>query len=201
MLHLDAMTVTGKTVGENLDSYPYEPPDREIIKTMVEPFAAFGGVAILRGNLAPEGCVTKPSAIDPAMHVFSGRARVFDSEEAAEEVILSGGIRPGDVLVIRYEGPKGGPGMREMYKAMKYLYGMGHISPEAAEGGVIALVEDGDHITIDIPGQQVTLHVDEGTLAVRRGGWTRPREKYHKGYMALYERCAASASRGAVLEL
>ncbi len=224
VLHLDAMTVTGKTVGENLDSYPYEPPDREIIKTMVEPFAAFGGVAVLRGNLAPEGCVTKPSAIDPAMHVFSGRARVFDSEEAAEEVILAGGIRPGDVLVIRYEGPKGGPGMREMYKAMKYLYGMGlarqtaivtdgrfsgtnngcfvgHISPEAAEGGVIALVEDGDHITIDIPGQQVTLHVDEGTLAVRRGGWTRPREKYHKGYMALYERCAASASRGAVLEL
>ena len=125
VLHLDAMTVTGKTVGENLDSYPYEPPDREIIKTMVEPFAAFGGVAVLRGNLAPEGCVTKPSAIDPAMHVFSGRARVFDSEEAAEEVILSGGIRPGDVLVIRYEGPKGGPGMREMYKAMKYLYGMG----------------------------------------------------------------------------
>lgn len=224
LLHLNAMTVTGRTVGENLDAAPRTAPDRAVIKTMAEPFAASGGVAVLHGSLAPEGCVTKPSAIDPAMHVFSGTARVFDSEEAAEEVILSGGIRPGDVLVIRYEGPKGGPGMREMYKAMKYLYGMGlakqtaivtdgrfsgtnngcfvgHVSPEAAEGGVIALVEDGDRITIDIPGRAVTLHVDEGTLAARRAGWTRPAAKYQKGYLALYERCAASASRGAVLEL
>lgn len=224
LLHLDVMTVTGNTMAENLAQYPAETPNRAIIKTMDAPFAAFGGVAILRGNLAPEGCVTKPSAIDPAMHVFSGRARVFDSEEAAEAQILSGGIAPGNVLVIRYEGPKGGPGMREMYKAMKYLYGVGlakqtaivtdgrfsgtnngcfvgHISPEAAEGGVIALVEDGDIITIDIPAGAVTVHVDEQTLQARREKWHKPSPKYTKGYLALYEKCAASASRGAVLEV
>ena len=223
VLNLDVMTATGRTMGENLNTPPV-PTDRSIIKTMEEPFAAFGGVAILRGNLAPEGCVTKPSAIDPAMHVFSGTARVFNSEEEAEEVILSGGIKAGDVLVIRYEGPKGGPGMREMYKAMKYLYGMGlakqtaivtdgrfsgtnngcfvgHISPEAAEGGTIALVEDGDKITIDIPGQTVTLHVDDSVLAERRANWSRPPQKYKKGYLALYEKCAASASRGAGIEI
>ena len=224
LLHLDVMTSSGFTVGENLDMRRPEPVDREVIKTMEEPFAASGGVAILHGNLAPEGAVTKPSAIDPAMHVFSGRARVFDSEEAAEETILSGGIQPGDVLVIRYEGPKGGPGMREMYKAMKYLYGMGlakstaiitdgrfsgtnngcfvgHISPEAAEGGVIALVEDGDSITIDIPAGRVDLHVDEEEIARRREGWKKPAPKYRRGYLALYEKCAASASRGAVLDV
>ena len=224
LLHMDVMTVTGKTLRENLREYPQEEPDRNVIKTMAEPFSKSGGVAILRGNLAPEGCVTKPSAIDPSMHVFTGKARVFDSEEAAEEVILSGGIRPGDVLVIRYEGPKGGPGMREMYKAMKYLYGIGlakqtaivtdgrfsgtnngcfvgHVSPEAAEGGIIALVEDGDEITIDIPGGQVTLHVADEVLAKRREGWKKPAPKYKKGYLALYEKCAASASRGAVLEV
>ena len=224
LLHVDVMTVTGKTLRENLREYPQEEPDRNVIKTMAEPFSKSGGVAILRGNLAPEGCVTKPSAIDPSMHVFTGKARVFDSEEAAEGVILSGGIRPGDVLVIRYEGPKGGPGMREMYKAMKYLYGIGlakqtaivtdgrfsgtnngcfvgHVSPEAAEGGIIALVEDGDEITIDIPGGQVTLHVADEVLAKRREGWKRPAPKYKKGYLALYEKCAASASRGAVLEV
>ena len=223
-LNLDVMTATGKTIGENLADYPRTTPDRNIIKTMDAPFATFGGVAILRGNLAPEGCVTKPSAIDPAMHVFTGTARVFNSEEEAEEVILSGGIKPGDVLVIRYEGPKGGPGMREMYKAMKYLYGMGlakqtaivtdgrfsgtnngcfvgHISPEAAEGGNIAVVEDNDKITIDIPNQIVTVHVDEETLAARRANWVRPAQKYQKGYLSLYEKCAASASRGAGLEI
>ena len=224
LLHMDVMTATGKTLRENLQEYPQEEPDRNVIKTMAEPFSKSGGVAILRGNLAPEGCVTKPSAIDPSMHVFTGKARVFDSEEAAEGVILSGGIRPGDVLVIRYEGPKGGPGMREMYKAMKYLYGIGlakqtaivtdgrfsgtnngcfvgHVSPEAAEGGIIALVEDGDEITIDIPGGTVTLHVSAEELAQRRESWVKPQPKYRKGYLALYEKCAASASRGAVLEV
>ena len=224
VLNLDVMTATGMSMGENLDACGEIETDRNIIKTMEEPFAVFGGVAILRGNLAPEGCVTKPSAIDPAMHVFSGTARVFNSEEEAEEVILSGGIKAGDVLVIRYEGPKGGPGMREMYKAMKYLYGMGlakqtaivtdgrfsgtnngcfvgHISPEAAEGGIIALVEDGDKITIDIPAQNVTLHVDDSVLEQRRAVWSRPPQKYKKGYLALYEKCAASASRGAGIEI
>ena len=224
LLNLDVMTASGQTVEENLAMDAQFTPDRRVIKTMAEPFSVSGGVAILWGNMAPDGCVTKPSAIDPAMHVFSGTARVFNCEEEAEEVILSGGIHPGDVLVIRYEGPKGGPGMREMYKAMKYLYGMGlakqtaivtdgrfsgtnngcfvgHISPEAAEGGIIALVEDGDKITIDIPGQEVTLHVSEEVLEQRRKVWKRPAPKYTKGYLALYEKCAASASRGAVLEV
>lgn len=224
LLNLQAMTVSGRTVEENLNIPSAFPVDRAVIKTMEEPFSASGGVAVLWGNLAPDGCVTKPSAIDPAMHVFSGTARCFNSEEEAESTILSGGIHPGDVLVIRYEGPKGGPGMREMYKAMKYLYGyglakstavitdgrfsgtnngcfVGHISPEAAEGGVIALVRDGDVVTIDIPGQKVTLHVPEEELEKRRAAWKRPTQKYTKGYLALYEKCAASASRGAVLEV
>lgn len=224
LLKKNVMTVTGSTVEENLNKVCNPSPDRRVIKTMEEPFSAFGGVDILYGNLAPEGSVTKPSAIDPAMHVFSGKARVFDCEEDAEQVILSGGINPGDVLVIRYEGPKGGPGMREMFKAMKYLYGVGlakstaiitdgrfsgtnngcfvgHISPEAAEGGVIALVEDGDAVTIDIPAHTVTLHVSDEVLAKRRENWVKPEPKYRRGYLALYEKCAASASRGAVLEV
>ncbi len=224
LLHMDTMTVTGKTLQENLNDYPHEEPDRKVIRTMDDPFSLSGGVAILHGNLAPEGCVTKPSAIDPSMHVFTGVAKVFDGEEEAEEAILSGKICAGDVLVIRYEGPKGGPGMREMYKAMKYIYGLGlakqtaivtdgrfsgtnngcfvgHISPEAAEGGTIALVRNGDRITIDIPSGSVTLHVADDELADRRREWEKPAPKYKKGYLALYEKCAASASRGAVLEV
>lgn len=224
LVDTDVMTVTGKTLGENLAAHPVRAVDRRVIRTTDDPFSDFGGVAILHGNLAPDSCVTKPSAIDPSMQTFGGTARVFDSEEAAEAVILAGGIAPGEVLVIRYEGPKGGPGMREMYKAMKYLYGMGlakqtaivtdgrfsgtnngcfvgHVSPEAAEGGPIALVEDGDRITIDIPARTVTLHVDEATLAARRAAWHRPPQKYTKGYLALYEKCAASAGRGAGLEI
>ena len=224
LLHTGVITVSGETVKENLKSHTTRSVDRRVIKTMEAPFAQSGGVAIMHGNLAPEGAVTKPSAIDPAMHVFSGTARVFDSEEDAEQVILSGGIRPGDVLVIRYEGPKGGPGMREMFKAMKYLYGVnlakstaivtdgrfsgtnngcfvGHISPEAAEGGVIAVVQDGDRITIDIPRHTVTLEVPQQEIENRLKAWVRPKQKYTKGYLALYEKCAASASRGAMLEV
>lgn len=224
LLHLDVPTVSGQTVGENLKNHPCRKVNREIIKTIEEPFSQFGGIAILSGNLSPEGCITKPSAIKENMHVFQGTARVFDGEEAAEEAILSGSIQPGNVVVIRYEGPKGGPGMREMYKAMKYLYGMGlaestalitdgrfsgtnngcfagHISPEAAEGGTIALVEDGDAITIDIPGQKITLHVTEETLAERRKQFQPPKPKYTSGYLGVYSRLAASASRGAVLEI
>ena len=158
------------------------------------------------------------------MHVFTGTARVFDSEESAEEAILGGQIKPGNVVVIRYEGPKGGPGMREMYKAMKYLYGMGlaestalitdgrfsgtnngcfvgHISPEAAEGGTIAFVQDGDEITVDIPAQSITLHVPEEVLEERRKGFTLPKPKYTRGYLGVYSKLAASASRGAVIEM
>ncbi|RHR27582.1 dihydroxy-acid dehydratase [Clostridium sp. AF19-22AC] len=224
LLNLDVMTVTGKTVGDNLKNHREGRVNREIIRTLEEPFSKFGGIAILEGNLSPEGCITKPSAIKPQMHVFTGTARVFDSEETAEEAILGGEIQPGNVVVIRYEGPKGGPGMREMYKAMKYLYGMGlaestalitdgrfsgtnngcfvgHISPEAAEGGPIAFIQDGDEITVDIPAQRITLHVTDETLKERKAGFIPPKPKYTSGYLGLYSKLAASASRGAVVEL
>lgn len=224
LLNRDVLTVTGETVGENLKKHRESRINREIIKTMEEPFSAFGGIAILEGNLSPEGCITKPSAIKQEMHVFTGTARVFDSEETAEEAILAGEIKAGNVVVIRYEGPKGGPGMREMYKAMKYLYGMGlsestalitdgrfsgtnngcfvgHISPEAAEGGPIAFVMDGDEITVDIPKQRITLHVQAQVLEERKKGFLPPKPKYTKGYLGVYSKLAASASRGAVIEL
>lgn len=224
LLDTSALTVTGKTVAENIqDAKLPKEVDRRVIKTMADPFTKSGGIAVVYGNLAPEGAITKPSAIAPEMLTFQGKARVFDGEEAAETAILAGDVQEGDVVVIRYEGPKGGPGMREMYKAMKYLYGrglakstalitdgrfsgtnngcfVGHISPEAAEGGVIALVEDGDAITVDIPNQSITLHVSDDELAERRTKWKRPAPRYTKGYLGLYSKLAASASRGAVLE-
>ena len=224
LLHLEAMTVTGKTLGKNLEKIRKKNVNRSIIKTLEEPFSSFGGIAVLEGNLAPEGCITKPSAIKEKMHVFHGFARVFDCEEDAEEAILGGEIQPGTVVVIRYEGPKGGPGMREMYKAMKYLYGMGlaestalitdgrfsgtnngcfagHISPEAAEGGPIAIVKDGDEITVDIPAGSITLHVEEQEQKRRMEQFTPPNPRYTRGYLGLYSRMASSASRGAVLSL
>ena len=172
LLHGDAMTVSGKTVAENVAGAVV--PDRRIIRPLSDPWSSEGGLAVLRGNLAPRTGITKPAAIAPEMQVFCGVARCFDCEEAANRAILDGAIREGDVVVIRYEGPKGGPGMREMYTAMKLLYGcglalktalvtdgrfsgtnngcfVGHVSPEAAEGGPLAIVEDGDTITIDIP--------------------------------------------------
>lgn len=224
LLNLDIMTVTGESLGINLQKFREKNVNRNIIKTLEEPFSRFGGIAVLEGNLAPEGCITKPSAIKENMHIFHGTAKVFDCEEDAEAAILSGKIHPGNVVVIRYEGPKGGPGMREMYKAMKYLYGMGlsestalitdgrfsgtnngcfagHISPEAAEGGPIALVEDGDEITVDIPAGSITLHVGDDELKKRRQQFIPPKPKYAQGYLGLYSRLASSASRGAVLSL
>lgn len=223
LLHTDAMTVSGRTVAENIESYRPLCVNRDIIKTVEEPFSRFGGIAIVEGNLAPEGGITKPSAIAPGMRNFTGRAKVFDGEEAAEKAILGGEIKAGNVVVIRYEGPKGGPGMREMFKAMKYIYGVGlsastalitdgrfsgtnngcfvgHISPEAAEGGPIALIEDGDEITIDIPGGSITLHVDEETLRLRREKFKRPEPAVKEGYLGLYSRFASSASKGAVID-
>lgn len=223
LLHTDALTVTGRTVAENLKDYKFAPVNREIIGTLKDPFEKFGGIAVLEGNLAPEGCITKPSAIAPGMRVFTGKARVFDGEEAAEEAILGGKIQAGDVVVIRYEGPRGGPGMREMFKAMKYLYGVGlaastalitdgrfsgtnngcfagHISPEAAAGGPIALVEEGDEITIDIPGGKITLHVDGQTLRGRKDRFRPPEPRVREGYLGLYARFAASAGKGAVMD-
>jgi dihydroxy-acid dehydratase len=220
LLHGDALTVTGKSVAENVAAAQVH--NGHIIRTLDDPWSREGGLAVLRGNLAPNTAVTKPAAIVPEMHVFTGQARCFDSEEAANGAILEGKIREGDVIVIRYEGPKGGPGMREMYTAMKLLYGrglalktavvtdgrfsgtnngcfVGHISPEAAEGGPIALVTDDDTITIDIPNRRLELHVPDGEIETRLRAWVRPAPKFKSGYLALYARLAESADKGAII--
>jgi dihydroxy-acid dehydratase len=191
---------------------------------MAEPFDTQKGLAILRGNLAPGTCVTKPAAIDPSIFTFTGTAKVFDSEEAANEAILNGDIHDGHVVVIRYEGPKGGPGMREMYRAMKFLHGMGlakttalvtdgrfsgtnngcfvgHVSPEAADGGPIAIVEDGDKITIDIPHSTITLHLSPQVISQRLAQWCKPSPKVTHGWLGRYALMASSAAEGAVLKL
>ncbi len=224
LLHRDVMTCTGRTVSENLESqrYPF-PENSEIIKPLEQPFGHMGGVAVLRGNLAPDTGISKPGAIDPSLFQFSGKARVFDSEDAANKAILEKGIREGDVVVIRYEGPKGGPGMREMYKAMKYLYGLGlnkstalitdgrfsgtnngcfvgHISPEAAEGGPIAIVKDGDEISIDVEKGTLHLNVSQEEIKERFEGWEPPEPKFKRGYLELYSRLASSAAEGAVIK-
>jgi len=220
LLHGDALTVTGKTVAENVaDAEIY---DSNIIKTMADPWSTGGGLAVLRGNLAPNTAITKPAAIVPEMHTFTGKAHCFNSEEKADLAILEGKVQEGEVVVIRYEGPKGGPGMREMYKAMKLLYGrglalktalitdgrfsgtnngcfVGHISPEAAEGGPIAVVQDGDTITVDIPNRSLHVEVSDEEIKARLGRWHRPEPKFKKGYLALYARLAESADKGAII--
>jgi len=220
LLHGDAQTVTGKTVAENVSGAVAA--DRCIIRPLSDPWSTGGGLAVLWGNLAPRSGVTKPAAIRPEMHRFSGRARCFDSEEAANQAILAGLVVEGEVVVIRYEGPKGGPGMREMYSAMKLLYGrglalktalitdgrfsgtnngcfVGHISPEAADGGPLAIVQDGDLITIDIPGRSLHLHVSDEEISARQATWVRPAPKFKRGYLALYSRLAESADQGAII--
>jgi dihydroxy-acid dehydratase len=220
LLHGDAMTVTGHPVSENVADA--ESRDRRIIRTLFEPWSREGGLAILRGNLAPNTGITKPAAILPEMHTFTGMARCFDSEEAANHAILQGRIQEGDVVVIRYEGPKGGPGMREMYSAMKLLYGrglalktalvtdgrfsgtnngcfVGHISPEAAEAGPIAIVQDGDRIIIDIPNRRLHLDVSDEEIQARQARWRPPKPKFTRGYLALYARLAESADKGAII--
>lgn len=219
-LNVEVMTVSSNTLAEELNKKTYGKINREVIKTIDEPFSTFGGIAIVEGNLAPNGGITKPSAIKKEMHLFKGVAKCFNSEEEAEEAILAKEIKPNDVLVIRYEGPKGGPGMREMYKAMKYLYGIGlaestaiitdgrfsgtnngcfvgHISPEASECGPIALVEDGDEITINIPCGEITLHVDDETLSQRKQKWVKPKKEIPSGILRLYAKLASSANEGA----
>ncbi len=221
LLHGQALTVTGQNLGQNLEGVP--DGDRYIIRPLSDPWSASGGLAILRGNLAPDTAVTKPGAIDPAMHHFRGRARCFDREEDANQAILDGVIREGEVIVIRYEGPKGGPGMREMATAMKLLRGrglalktalvtdgrfsgtnngcfVGHISPEAMEGGPIALVEDGDSISIDIAKRSLTLEVDDAELKARRAAWRKPAPRVTSGYLSIYSHLATSAAQGAVLK-
>ena len=213
-------TVTGKTVAENLAKARVLDPT--VIRDLENPYHAQGGIAILQGNLAPEGAVVKQSAVDPAMLKREGRARVFDSEEAASAAIMGNAIQPGDVIVIRYEGPKGGPGMREMLSPTAAIAGMGldkdvalltdgrfsggtrgaaigHISPEAAAGGPIALVQEGDRIAIDIPGKTISLLVPEAELAARRQQWQPPAPKIQHGYAYRYSRLVTSGSRGAVL--
>jgi len=220
LLHGDALTVTGETVSENVKEAVST--NQNIIRTMNDPWEAGGGLAVLKGNLAPNTAITKPAAIVPEMHRFEGTARCFDSEEAADHAILEGTVKEGEVIVIRYEGPKGGPGMREMYNAMKLLYGrglalktavitdgrfsgtnngcfVGHISPEAAEGGPIAAIENGDRITIDIPNRNLTLHVSDTEIKDRLSRWKRPEPKFKKGYLALYARLAESADKGAII--
>ncbi|HSO18203.1 MAG TPA: dihydroxy-acid dehydratase [Desulfosarcina sp.] len=220
LLHLEALTVTGCTIGENIQGH--RSPDNEVIKTFDRPFSAGGGLAVLYGNLAPASAVTKPAAIRGDMLAFSGPARVFDSEAGANAAILADAVQPGDVVVIRYEGPKGGPGMPEMFKAMKLLHGLGlsdkvalvtdgrfsgtnngcfigHISPEAMEGGPIALVRNGDVIDIDIPGKRLELMVDAEELDRRRTQWRPPAPRIASGYLYLYSRLAESADKGAII--
>ncbi len=220
LLNADALTVTGKSVAENVANARILDP--QVIRPISEPWSSEGGLAVLRGNLAPRTAITKPAAIAPQMHSFTGPARCFDSEEEANAAILEGKVEEGVVVVIRYEGPKGGPGMREMYTAMKLLYGrglalktalvtdgrfsgtnngcfVGHISPEAAEGGPLALVKDGDLITIDIGARSLHLHVEDEELQKRLSQWKRPRAKFTSGYLALYSRLAESADRGAII--
>jgi len=220
LLDTSLPTVTGKTVAENLAQAVNRDP--AVIRPLEEPYSATGGIAVLYGNLAPDGCVVKQSAVVPEMMRHTGPARVFDSEEDAIAVIYAGGVRPGDVVVIRYEGPRGGPGMREMLNPTSAICGMGlgesvalitdgrfsgatrgasigHVSPEAAAGGMIALVEEGDRISIDIPAKTIELQVPEQVLAARRAAWVRPEPKIQTGYLARYARLVSSADKGAVL--
>ncbi|MCI8318895.1 MAG: dihydroxy-acid dehydratase [Lachnospiraceae bacterium] len=220
LLHLDCMTVTGKTVGENIAGCTNQNP--EVIRPVENPYSETGGLAILKGNLAPDSGVVKRSAVVPEMMVHEGPARVFDCEEDAIDAILGGKIKAGDVVVIRYEGPKGGPGMREMLNPTSAIAGMGlgstvalitdgrfsgasrgasigHVSPEAAVGGPIALVEEGDLIQIDIPQCRLDLKVSEEELEKRRANW-QPREpKIKTGYLARYASLVTSGNKGAVL--
>ena len=225
LLDTSVMTVTGQTLAENIKTHHYLYPATGLVNhTMDDPFGYSGGVAVLRGNLAPDTGVTKPGAFDKSLHHFEGEAICFDSEEEAEEAILAGKVHEGHVVVIRYEGPKGGPGMREMYKAMKYLYGrglskstalitdgrfsgtnngcfVGHISPEAAEGGPIAIVKDGDRVCIDVDNRQLDLLVPQEEIEARLKEWKRPAPKFTRGWLGLYCKLAASGSKGAIMDL
>lgn len=217
LLHLDALTVTGQ-LGDRLKGAAIRRAD--VIRRVENPYRPEGGIAILQGNLCPDYAVVKASAVKEDMLVYRGTARCFDSEEAAVNAIMAGKIHDGDVVVIRYEGPKGGPGMQEMLNPTAVITGMnlkvglitdgrfsgasqgaciGHISPEAMEGGPIALIEDGDMIAIDIPHRKLELEVSDEVLAKRKAAWKRPEPKIKTGYLARYARLTTSASTGAVL--
>ena len=220
LLDTSVLTVTGKTMAENLEKVVNR--DHNIIRPIENPYSQNGGIAVLKGNLAKDGCVVKQSAVAPEMMKHEGPARVFDSEEEAIAAIYARKIVPGDVVVIRYEGPKGGPGMREMLNPTSAICGMGlgesvalltdgrfsgatrgasigHVSPEAAAGGLIALVEEGDLIAIDIPGCSIELKVSDEVLAERRAKWVCPEPKVKTGYLARYAKLVSSADKGAIL--
>ena len=222
LLNLDVMTVTGQTLAENIANA--EILDSRIIRSMDNPFHAQGGVAVLYGNLAPDGAVVKQSAVSEGMMVHSGPARIFESEEEAVEGIYADRVQAGDVLVIRNEGPKGGPGMREMTTAIGALWGkdlassvalvsdgrfsgairgpaVGYVSPESVEGGPLALLQEGDIVSIDIPNRTINVDLTDEELAARRAKWQRPPFKIRKGILRLYELFATSANKGAVLKI
>ena len=221
LLNTDLITATGKTVAENIEGC--EIKDTDIIRPVTNPYSTSGGIAVLKGNLAPDGCVVKRSAVAPEMLQHKGSARVFDCEEDAIDAIHAGNIKPGDVVVIRYEGPKGGPGMREMLNPTSAIMGsglghcvalitdgrfsgatrgaaIGHISPEAAVGGPIALVEEGDTIEIDINANTINLLISDEEFAKRKAEWKPRQPKITTGYLARYAKLVTSGAQGAVLE-
>ncbi len=220
-IHTDCITATGKTVGENIAACKMI--DIGVIRPVENPYHQEGGLAVLFGNIAPNGCVVKQSAVVEKMMKHQGPARVFDSEEAATEAILGGKINKGDVVVIRYEGPMGGPGMREMLTPTSAIAGMGldadvalitdgrfsggtrgaaigHVSPEAMQKGIIAVIEEGDRIDIDIPAKRIHLAVDDAQIKERLEKWVAPALKITKGYMARYAKLVSSADKGAVMK-
>jgi dihydroxy-acid dehydratase len=221
LLDGDCLTVTGRTVAENLAALDPPGPDGSVVHPLSEPIHAEGGIAILRGSLAPNGAVVKIAGLDQLR--FEGTARVFEGEEHAMEAILAGRIHGGDVVVIRYEGPKGGPGMKEMLAVTGAMKGagrgsdtalvtdgrfsggthglcVGHVAPEAVDGGPIALVADGDRIVIDAEARTIDVLVDDATLAARRNEWKLPEPRYTTGVLAKYARLVTGADRGAITE-
>jgi dihydroxy-acid dehydratase len=223
-LNLKTLTVTGKTLGENLKELRITNPvkNKEVIRDPSNPYYKEGGIAVLKGNLAPRGAVVKQSAVDPKMLKHTGPARVYDSEDDANKAIMAGRTKKGDVIVIRYEGPKGGPGMREMLQGTSAVEGMGlsdsvalltdgrfsggtrgacigHISPEAAEGGPIAIVRDGDVIEIDMPARKLEVKLSDQEIRSRLAAWKKPGKKL-TGYLKRYAQLVSSADKGAIFE-
>ena len=220
LIHTDCLTCTGKTVGENINGAVNRDP--ETIRPIDNPYSETGGIAVLKGNLAPDRCVVKRSAVAPEMLTHKGPARVFDSEEEAIKVIYEGGIKAGDVVVIRYEGPAGGPGMREMLSPTSAIQGaglgssvalvtdgrfsgatrgaaIGHVSPEAVNGGTIAYIKDGDIISIDIPNYTITLEVSDEELEQRKKTMPIKKKDNIKGYLKRYAAMVSSADKGAII--
>jgi dihydroxy-acid dehydratase len=219
LMHGDCLTVTGRTMAENLADIAPPDVDGNIIRELAKPIHATGGITILTGSLAPEGAVVKSAGFDES--VFEGTARVFDGEQGAMDAVTEGTLKPGDVVVIRYEGPRGGPGMREMLAVTGAIKGaglgkdvllltdgrfsggttglcIGHVAPEATDGGPIAFVEDGDPIVIDVPNRKLDVLVDEATMARRKEGWKPKDPRYTSGFLAKYAKLVQSASRGAI---